>query len=177
MLFDSVEIENYVITVLHLQLGVVNGVFDNFVEQSQNACEQYTDKYVQADQEVHRLKTLYSQKSDECIAYKSESKKEADDLESFLMTDATSYSAEVVDTARGWRLEAIPKTRFQLRQDKEMLQKQLQEAEQVFLVESQKEENSKKHSQPVRAHIESIAKTFGIDRAAYHGGDIQGLGC
>ena len=46
-----------------------------------------------------------------------------------------------------------------------------------FASEKSEDANSKRFGQPVRAAIEQIMKKHGIDRAAFHGGDLQGPAC
>jgi hypothetical protein len=44
-LFDAVDVDHYVMPVLHLTIGIVNDVLDHLVEEMQVAGEWYTDEY------------------------------------------------------------------------------------------------------------------------------------
>jgi hypothetical protein len=59
-LFDAVNVDHYVMPVLHLTIGIVNDIPDHLVEEMQAAGEWYTDDYyrleeevIQADRELH----------------------------------------------------------------------------------------------------------------------------
>ena len=48
-LFDSVDIDHYVMPTLHLMLGIVNYLYNKKVEESQADCEGYSLDYVEEE--------------------------------------------------------------------------------------------------------------------------------
>ena len=48
-LFHFVDIDHYVMPILHLMLGIVNYLYKNMVKEAQAACESYSLDYFEAE--------------------------------------------------------------------------------------------------------------------------------
>ncbi len=53
-IFDAIDIDHYVLCVLHIQIGAINGVYDNLVAELQAGCEVFTEEYIEAEKQFDK---------------------------------------------------------------------------------------------------------------------------
>jgi hypothetical protein len=67
LLFDAVDIDHFIVPVLHLSLGLVNGVYKNLVAECQAGYEAFTEEYYELEEAVFkekdRLEVLKAEKN------------------------------------------------------------------------------------------------------------------
>ena len=54
LLFDAVDIDHFIMPVLHLSLGLVNGVYKNLVAECQAGYEAFTEEYYELEEAVFK---------------------------------------------------------------------------------------------------------------------------
>ena len=57
-IFDAIDVDHYVIPVLHLTIGLVNDVLDHLVSECQAAAEEFTQRYYALEVEQGQVGTL-----------------------------------------------------------------------------------------------------------------------
>jgi hypothetical protein len=172
-IFDAIDIDHYVPCVLHMQIGAVNGVYENMVAESQAGCEVFTEEYYELEKQYDKAK------HDMRVA--RDNQREFEQMhaqyERHLKRDIKRTNDEQVRHDMGAELMFIAEERKELKLAADVVKLEVVATKTAFEAEEKIPENSKAFGQPVRAGIEEIVKRHGIDRGAYHGGDIQGNGC
>jgi hypothetical protein len=171
-LFDAVDVDHYVMPVLHLTIGIVNDILDHLVEEMQAAGEWYTEDYyrfeeevIRADGELHLAVNALST----YVAFHKEYEKEC---------------RRRLRTVRGEARLIIETDLGEVCEDKQVLQDEVdnckvrkEEAEKDLKIEKAEPQNGKEFGQPIRAFVDEVMKGHGIDRGAHFGGKLEGNSC
>ena len=64
-LFDCVEVDHYVIPVLHLTIGKGNDVLEHLMEEMQAAAEEYSQEYLDAEKAYEQARQVHSDAGDD----------------------------------------------------------------------------------------------------------------
>jgi hypothetical protein len=172
-LFDAVDVDHYVMPVLHLTIGIVNDILDHLVEEMQAAGEWYTDNYYRLEEEViqaGRALHLAANALSTHVAYHKEYEKEC---RRRLRTAARGEARLIIETD----LEEVCEEKQALQNEVDKFKVEKEETENELKTEKTKPQNGKEFGQPVRAFVDEVMKEHGIDRGAHFGGKLEGNSC
>ena len=140
----------------------------------QAAAEGFSTKYIQLQQRIIQLQSQLNDSKEDLASFFNINK----EYMKFLRRSINSKNTER-DLKDAYKIEFED---LQIEQDK--LEEDTASAKQIlfdtkkeFLVETKKTTNDKHSGQPLLAEIEHILGKYGIDRAAFHGGDLVGNAC
>ena len=72
--FTAIDVDHYVISILHILLGKANDVLKHLVEEIQAAAETYTTDYTKAEMELEKAKQKLNVAKDELTAHNTTTK-------------------------------------------------------------------------------------------------------
>jgi hypothetical protein len=166
-MFTAIDVPNTIPPRLHIMLGAGNGINKNIIAELQAACEKWSTRYVELESLKTRLshdfKTLRV-KINEC---QDQDKKRIKQLAGKEAQGAITIEETTEKAVLIKKHELLQRY---IKEDKEALVETAKEMEKV----RQLPENNKVDGQPVKAAVEDMLKTKGIDGGVYFGGDLQG---
>ena len=171
--FDAVDVDHSPPPWLHLQLGIVNNLLANVIEEVQAAAEAWTPEYVNSEEHCVWLDndiSLLKKAKEEFVRNNKQRKK-------VLNTKTKDQSINNEEKAE---LSFMGTYEGYLDYHKKTSSGKLITANKTFeqMTDSKKNpNNSKAYGQPVWAIMDEKLKLIGVDRAAYFGETIQGGGC
>jgi hypothetical protein len=144
-LFDAVNVDHYVMPVLHLTIGIINDILDHLGEEMQAAGECYTDEYyrlqeefMQANRELHLAVNALSM----YVRYLKEYKKECWRR---LRTARGEAATLIIETD----LKEVLEEKQVLQNEVDRCKVQKEEEEKELKIEKAKPQNGKEFGQPV----------------------------
>ena len=174
-IFDAVDVDHYVIPVLHLTIGLVNDVLDHLVSECQAAAEVFTQQYYDLEIEQEQVGRDLSLASESLTTFNTEHKQYIINGRKQLRQRRTTMNEEAENLETN--LGQLESERTALQKNVDALKIKKQNVEAASRVEGEKPENSNKFGQPVRAFIDDVLRKHSIDRAVQHGGKLEGNQC
>jgi hypothetical protein len=178
-LLTAVDISHITLPTLHIQLGLINALWDALMVEIQAAMEQYTVKYLFLENELNLSKEEASSSLVTRDAFQATATKEKPILKDRLKAlRGISPEDQMAIQALEASIKLITATTNRVIQDRKNAVLKLRAAKSRFEAEARRPENSKSAGQPIRAAIEQFMKhEHGIDKGVYFGGDFQGREC
>jgi hypothetical protein len=171
-LFDAVDVDHYIMPVLHLTIGLVNDILDHLVEEMQAAGEWYTDDYYRLEEEVIQADRELHLAAGALLTYVADHKEYEKECRRRLRT-ARGEARLIIETD----LEEVCEEKQALQNEVDKWKVEKEDAEKALKIEKAKPENGKEFGQPVRAFVDEVMKGHGIDRGAHFGGKLEGNSC
>ena len=174
-IFDAMEVDHYVVPVLHLTIGLTNDVLDHLVCECQAAAERFTTAYYILEGELARVTQDLGQASVELGTFMADKKEYIKDCRRRLRTKHQMTREQAATLDEEW--DQFNGERRALQENLDNLKIAKERAEAKFQDEGNKAENSKQFGQPVRAFVDNVLRKRSIDRAVQHGGKLEGNQC
>jgi hypothetical protein len=174
-IFDAIEVDHYVIPVLHLTIGLVNDVLDHLVQECQAAAEKFSDEYYKLEEEMVRVTQDLMEAVVTLATFMEEHKENIKNCRRMLRMRNRLTAEEVAQFER--ELAQFEDEKKPLQDSMDTLKGRKEAISNGFKEEIKKSDNSKEFGQPVRAYIDNVLRDHGIDRAVQHGGKLEGNQC
>lgn len=174
-IFDAIEVDHYVVPVLHLTIGLANDMLDHLVSECQAAAETFTTAYYILEGELARVVQDLGQASVELCTFMADKKEYIKDCRRRLRMKHRMTTEEAAALDEEW--DQFNGERKALQDNLDQLKIAKERAEATFQEERNKPENSKQFGQPVRAFVDDVLRKKNIDRAVQHGGKLEGNQC
>ena len=173
-LFDCVENGWYSIMVLHLTIGIVNDVLDSYTSEMQAAVEPYTDEYCRLEKEKETNKESLLLDTKGLVTYMATHKDYIKSSKQEMRShDCTVEERHFIIV----HLEEVQKEKLALQEEVDSWKLAKERTDSDYAKEIEKDEHSKQFGQPVGASVHDTLKKYGMDRAAQHGGKLEGNQC
>jgi hypothetical protein len=165
-ILKSIPLKNYTPPRLHIALGAGNGVGKNVVKEVQAACEKWSPLYVELERKVARLT--------HDVGILRKWKKADQGIPKNRITELGKKEGQnqITETEKVELDHLVKKAALNIKHLEES-KDLLDSAKKLFENESKQPENTKAQGQSIRAAIEDIWKSHGIDKGAYFGGDAM----
>ena len=165
-LLTAVDVCHVSMPVLHIKLGVVNKALDCLYSDLQAACEIYTAAWIDLETEWLRRKKEEEQVVSELMEITRQKQEKQQ-----------QQQQQVPDEHIAAEIALLKQSLKEKDGERKARAKLVKEAKLEWDKEKSVPENSRKHGQPVYRKFEEIERAHGIDRAAFHGGALQGNPC
>jgi hypothetical protein len=174
-ILDAVDVDHYVVPVLHLTIGLVNDVLDHLVAECQAAGEEFTGEYYKLEAEQGQVVNALSLAVETLATFMLDKKEYIKNGRRLLRNRTTMTEEDAANLETNLRQIELEQTALQKNVD--TLKNKKDDVEAAFRVEVNKPENSRNFGQPLRAFIDNVLRKYSIDRAVQHGGKLEGNQC
>lgn len=173
---DAVEVDHYVIPVLHLTIGLVNDVLDHLVGECQAAAEEFTQRYYALEIEQGQVGRELILASESLATFMADHKENIKIGRRRLLRQRNTMTEEEAANLET-NLGQLESEQTALQKNVDTLKIKKHDVEAAFRMEVEKPENSRNFGQPLRAFIDDVLRRHSIDRAVQHGGKLEGNQC